>query len=184
VSGLIGRQAQEIATLAMQPSNILRPAQEVADIQVWEHHKEQTIETAADILDTKRQSLIIARLGQGLFKERVLKTERFCRVTRVEKLEQLRASLCKPWRDATDDERLNGENGLLVSPSIDHLFDRGFISFEEQGRLIISPVAHRESRRKMGVETEIPVDVGPFSSGQQSFLDNHRNSVSLQSLRT
>jgi hypothetical protein len=39
--------------------------------------------------------------------------------------------------------RLNGENGLLLTPSIDHLFDRGFISFEDSGKLIISPVAHR-----------------------------------------
>jgi putative restriction endonuclease len=184
LTGLIGRQAQEIATLAMQPSRILRPAAEVADIEVWEHHIEQTIENAADIIDTQRQSLIIARRGQGLFKERVLKIEKCCRVTKVERLEHLRASHCKPWRDATNEERLNGENGLLLTPSIDHLFDRGFISFEDQGRLIISPVAHRESLGKMGIETEIPINVGSFSSGQRSFLEHHRSSVFLQSLRT
>ena len=50
------------------------------------------------------------------------------------------ASHCKPWRDATNEERVDGENGLLLTPSIDHLFDRGFIGFEDNGRLIISPV--------------------------------------------
>jgi hypothetical protein len=45
----------------------------------------------------------------------------------------------------TNEERLNGENGLLLTPSIDHLFDRGFIGYEDNGVLIISPVAHRPS---------------------------------------
>ena len=42
------------------------------------------------------------------------------------------ASHCKPWRDATNEERLDDENGLLLTPSVDHLFDRGFIGFEDR----------------------------------------------------
>jgi putative restriction endonuclease len=55
------------------------------------------------------------------------------------------ASHIKPWCESTNEERLNGENGLLLTPSIDHLFDRGFISFEDNGELLISDVAHKES---------------------------------------
>ena len=62
---------------------------------------------------------------------------------------------CKPWRDATNDERLDGENGLLLTPSIDHLFDRGFIGFEDGGRLIISPIAHKPSLAKPAVECSV-----------------------------
>jgi hypothetical protein len=177
--GIIGRQAQELAATAVAPG-LLRPAAETSDMEIWEHHLEQTIESEAGISDTERQSLIIARRGQGLFKERVLRLERACRVTRVDRLEHLRASHCKPWRDSSNEERLNGENGLLLTPSIDHLFDRGFISFEDDGRLIVSPVAHAESLQKMGVETRSPVNVGTFSEGQRRFLDYHRNAVLLQ----
>jgi putative restriction endonuclease len=92
-------------------------------------------------------------------------------------------SHCKPWRDSTNEERLNGENGLLMTPSIDHLFDRGFISFEDKGTLIISPVAHRASLQRMGIDTTKVVKVGGFTSGQKQFLDFHRNSVLLQSVR-
>jgi hypothetical protein len=106
-----------------------------------------------------------------------MRIEKFCRVTKVENPIHLRASHCKPWRDSTNAERLNGENGLLLTPTIDHLFDRGFISFEDAGRLIISPVAHNESLRRMGIDTEQPVNVGVFSQGQPAFLDYHRNSV-------
>src|SRR3954447_15463098 len=92
-------------------------------------------------------------------------------------LSHLLASHCKPWRDSTNEERLNGENGLLLTPSIDHLFDRGFIGFDDSGTLIISPVAHKPSLAKMGIETERVVNVGGFSQGQRKFLDFHRNSV-------
>jgi putative restriction endonuclease len=78
---------------------------------------------------------------------------------------------------------LNGENGLLLTPSIDHLFDRGFISFEDSGRLIIAPVAHTQSLQRMGVATDQAVNVGAFSEGQRQFLDYHRNSVLLRASR-
>jgi len=95
----------------------------------------------------------------------------------------LRASHCKPWRDSTNEERLNGENGLLLTPSIDHLFDRGFIGFEDNGQLIVSPVAHRASLHRMGIETTKIVNVGSFTSGQKKFLDFHRSAVLLQSVK-
>jgi putative restriction endonuclease len=181
--GLIGRQASELAEAARQQPELVRPPAETADIEMWEHHIEKTIEGREDLPETERESLIVARRGQGLFKDRVMRIERFCRVTKVENPVHLRASHCKPWRDSSNEERLNGENGLLLTPSIDHLFDRGFISFEDAGRLIISPVAHSESLRRMGVETEAPVNVGVFSQGQRAFLEYHRNSVLLQRRR-
>jgi putative restriction endonuclease len=179
---LMGRQAQDLVATAQRPV-LERPATGSADVEVWEHHLEEFIEAAEDIPATDRQALIVARRGQGLFKERVMQIERFCRVTKVEKVEHLRASHCKPWRDSNNEERLNGENGLLLTPSIDHLFDRGFISFEDTGRLIISPVAHPDSLRKMGIDTQAPVNVGLFSQGQRTFLHYHRDFVFLQTQR-
>jgi hypothetical protein len=101
----------------------------------------------------------------------------------VDNISHLLASHCKPWRDSSNEERLNGENGLLLTPSIDHLFDRGFIGFETSGDLIISPVAHKPSLQRMGVETNRSVNVGKFTEGQRHYLDYHRNSVLLQIAR-
>jgi hypothetical protein len=89
------------------------------------------------------------------------------------------ASHCKPWRDSPNEERLDGENGLLLTPTIDHLFDRGFISFEDDGDLLVSPVAHRESLLRMGLDASRSINVGGFSSGQKHFLDYHRKKVFL-----
>jgi hypothetical protein len=71
-------------------------------------------------------------------------------------------------------------NGLLLTPTIDHLFDRGFISFENSGELLISPVAHEDSLNKMGIITDSVVNVGGFAEPQKEFLEFHRDSVFLK----
>jgi putative restriction endonuclease len=176
--GLIGQEMAPIALLATK----VRPVS-MDDLDSWERKIEQVVLDDSSIPETDRLAIIRARKGQGLFKERVGKIESKCRITCVEDPVHLVASHCKPWRDSTNEERLNGENGLLLTPSIDHLFDRGFIGFEDNGRLIISPVAHRPSLQQMGIDTKKIVNVGGFTSGQKQFLDFHRNAVLLQSIR-
>jgi putative restriction endonuclease len=180
--GLIGTAA---TALFAQPSqhDFMTATQAVnSDVELWEHHLETEVEKAA-LPQTEREALITARRGQGLFKQRVMLIEQRCRITLVDNPAHLVASHCKPWRDATNEERLDGENGLLLTPSIDHLFDRGFIGFEDSGLLIISPVAHHASLGRMGVETEAVLNVGGFSEDQRRFLDYHRNSVLLRANR-
>jgi putative restriction endonuclease len=152
-----------------------------ADLERWEHQIETELDRNSAILPTEREDLIIARRGQGIFKQPVMQIEKRCRITGVENRDHLRASHCKPWRDATNDERLDGENGLLLTPSIDHLFDRGFISFEGDGALIISPVAHLPSLKRMGVPPD-DFRAGGFSSGQRRFLEYHRDAVLLRAV--
>jgi hypothetical protein len=63
---------------------------------------------------------------------------------------------------------------------MDHLFDRGFISFGDSGLLIVSPLANPPSLNLMGVATDRIINVGTFTQGQEQFLDYHRESVLLQ----
>jgi hypothetical protein len=180
---LIGPEASLITAQAQQANGTVLSQVINGDIDMWEHHLEQEVAQNPQLNDTQRGALIMARRGQGVFKERVMRIERRCRITLVENPVHLRASHCKPWRDSTDQERLDGENGLLLTPSVDHLFDRGFISFEDSGELIVSPVAHRTSLERMGVVTNRVVNVGPFTEGQKHFLNYHRDAVLLRSVR-
>ena len=72
------------------------------------------------------------------------------------------------------------KKGLPLTPSIDHLFDRGFISFENDGRLLISPVSQAQSLRRMGIMTDTVLNVGGFSEGQRRHLEYHREAVFLE----
>jgi hypothetical protein len=171
---LIGQEASPL----LQATESVEPLV-TDDLEFWEGQIEKTITQNTTISETERIALVRSRIGQGLFKDRVKKIETRCRITQVDNPTHLIASHCKPWRDANNEERLNGENGLLLTPSIDHLFDRGFIGFENNGELIISPVAHRPSLQRMGIKTDKAVNVGTFTQGQREFLEFHRESVLL-----
>ncbi len=176
--GLIGKEAASVGDVGHEISKIERdsPAPE-RDIEEWERRVE--IEIAADtaIRETERTALVQARRGQGLFRDNVRSVEHACRITKVERMEHLIASHVQPWRDSSNDQRLDGENGLLLTPTVDHLFDKGFISFEDTGQLIVSPVADRRSLKRMGIDPESGVNVGTFSQGQRRYLEFHRENV-------
>lgn len=151
-------------------------------LEDWEQRQQKIIESGQDIPETTRKALVQARIGQGLFKRNVMRWESACRITKVTNPTHLIASHIKPWRESDNEERLSAGNGLLLTPSIDHLFDRGFISFADDGELIISPIADQDSLHKMGVPTECGITVGRFNTDQSHFLDYHRNEILLKSV--
>lgn len=175
---LIGREARTIVDGLRIEDRPEMPA--AIGLVEWEAHEMERVLADQQIPDTTRQAVVMARRGQGLFKQNVQRIERICRITKVDQVEHLRASHCKPWRDSNNSERLDGENGLLLTPDVDHLFDRGFIGFEDDGRVLVSPVAHRESLRKMGLEEALRGNVGAFTEGQKAYLSFHRESVFLE----
>lgn len=153
---------------------------ELKGVSEWEEIEIKKIREDAHIPETERQALVKARIGQGRFKKNVLQIERACRITKVTNEAHLIASHIKPWRESGNDERLAAGNGLLLTPTIDHLFDRGFISFGDDGETLVSSVADHESFVKMGVNPEEPPQVGLFNGDQKHFLEYHRKSVFLQ----
>lgn len=128
-----------------------------------------------DMGPTFKDQLIKARRGQGVFRSNVLLTEESCRVTRVDDPKHLRASHIKPWKVANDSERLSGFNGLLLSPHIDHLFDKGYISFSNNQELLVVPDVKADLLEKWGIDAG--ARVGDFNRDQQSFLEFHRIEV-------
>lgn len=113
--------------------------QDIVEAEVADDEGESLLKSRLDIPETEKEQLIKARRGQGLFRSRVELLEAGCRITGVTERSHLRASHTKPWRDSSDFEKLDGNNGLLLAPHIDHLFDRGYISFEDSGVLLVSP---------------------------------------------
>lgn len=176
---LLGAEARDF--VLARPSAKAQDTGTAVGLVEWEEHELSRLQADITVPETERQAIVLARRGQGLFKRRVMLIETACRLTRVDQEQHLRASHCKPWRDASNQERLDGENGLLLTPTIDHLFDRGFISFADDGLVIVSPVAHRESLQKMGIDPGAPPRVGSFSSGQRRYIEYHRENVLLRS---
>lgn len=122
--------------------------------------------------------LVEVRKKQALFRRRLLGVEKACRLTGVADLRFLRASHIKPWAAcATGDERTDGHNGVLLTPSADLLFDRGWITFENKGALVVADALPKDVHKRLGIKLNSGRMCGAFSNQQQSYLEYHRNKV-------
>jgi hypothetical protein len=141
---------------------------------------EEALRRDDNLDETTRRAVVEARRGQGRFRLNVEAVEQACRVTQVSDRRLLRASHIKPWRAcASNAERLDGQNGLLLSPNVDHLFDRGYISFRDDGQMLISPQIDAQEIARLGVAVAPPPHVGRFIPGQAAYLEFHRANVFL-----
>lgn len=121
---------------------------------------------------TTKAQLIQARMGQGRFRKSVLAREQACRLTGITQPGCLVASHIKPWADCDDHERLDDANGLMLAPHVDHLFDTGQISFQDNGQLIVSPALDRAVLQAWHlVEAS---NAGEFTPDQRRYLAYHR----------
>jgi hypothetical protein len=157
--------------------------------ELLEDAVEQRIQADLTLDDTVKKSVIQARRGQGRFRTNVEAVERSCRLTGITNPALLIASHIKPWRlcEAAQ-ERLDGMNGLLLTPDADLLFDRGFISFEDDGQVMVSPRVDHEDLRRLGLgqltwepfgvgEAPATWRAGAFAAGQQGYMAFHRKDV-------
>jgi len=127
-----------------------------------------------EITEYEKLQLIKARTGQGLFRDNVLQIEKHCRVTGLSDTRFLVAGHIKPWRHSSNEEKVDGNNGLMLSPHIDRLFDQGWISFSDFGEVIIAEESIKKILEQWGLKLG---NVGKFSKPQCTFLDYHRTNI-------
>lgn len=135
--------------------------------------EEDTLQTGK----TETESVTKIRIGQEKFRKSLLDFwGGACTVTNIKnKKELLRASHIKPWRDASSNERLNKYNGLLLTPNLDVLFDSGFITFDDSGKIIISSKMSHTDLHKMGVTKKM--SLREIHQRHKIFLEYHRENI-------
>ena len=121
---------------------------------------------------TERSGLVTSRVGQGYYRQQIIeKWEGKCPVTQSELLKILISSHIVPWSECNDKERLDVENGILLSPNVDSLFDKHLISFSDNGQMIISERLSTEELKKLGIPVGITIKV---TEGMKKYLQRHR----------
>jgi hypothetical protein len=148
------------------------------ETQAADHVAASRLDYDAALTASVRDRQVKARRGQSLFRFRVFQIESACRLTGIANPDLLIASHIKPWRlCATTHERLDGANGLLLTPHVDRLFDRGLISFSDDGEVLRSAGLARDDLARLGLDLACRRNVGSFSPKQRAYLDYHRGSV-------
>ncbi len=182
-NGLQGVYLTEISShfgqllIQLSQANLPLISQELAPTFEEDSDYEIDLEIKANNLEGElvKVQLVKARRGQGIFKSNVRQIEKSCRITGVGNIRHLRASHIKPWSKSSNQEKLDGFNGLLLSPHVDHLFDQGFISFKNDGELIVAKRLSRDVLSRWSIPS--PQNVGKFRTRQIPYLEFHRDVV-------
>jgi hypothetical protein len=133
--------------------------------------------TSALPRSTEVERLVVQRIGQDVFRDAVLEYwEGRCAVTGLGVPTLLRASHIKPWSDCESDaERLDVFNGLLLAPHLDALFDAGFVTFGDDGALVISAELDADAQRCLGLH--VTVRLNGLADRHRGYLAWHRERV-------
>ncbi len=122
---------------------------------------------------TERSGLVTSRVGQGAYRKSILHRWSYrCAASGYGDTRILIASHIHPWKDSTDDQRLDVDNGILLSPDFDALFDKHLISFENTGKIILLDKYDKGELQSLGISGKERIN--NLSEGNKMYLAKHR----------
>lgn len=128
----------------------------------------------ADLSTTEKAALVQCRVGQGVFRSQLLEEWQRCPLTGCDDPTLLRASHIKPWRASDNTERLDRFNGLLLAPNVDAVFDKGLITFDNSGRIVISNHLSEQNRVSLGIRDDAAIEL---NLARQPYMVHHHAHV-------
>jgi hypothetical protein len=132
----------------------------------------KNIENDDNLTNTEKENLVKCRIGQGDFRKKLINYWGGCSVTQCQDLAILIASHIKPWKTSTNKERLDFYNGFLLTPNLDKLFDKGYITFDNKGLIEISKIL--ENPILLGVDSNLKINI---KSEHLPYLEFHRSNI-------
>lgn len=132
------------------------------------------IESRADLTATMKETVIQSRIGQGVFRKDLVKAWGRCSFSGCDMVDILVASHIKPWRVSDDKERIDPFNGLLLLPNFDKLFDKGYITVEQSGKVKLSKYIQGENIEKLNLANLISI---PIQERHKPYLEFHNKVI-------
>ncbi len=118
-----------------------------------------------------KQALLKVRVNQGEFRKRILSRYSHCCLCDVHNPNFLIASHIKPWSESEPVEKLDIDNGLLLCPNHDALFDNGYISFGDDGKILISSSLSSNDLIALNINSNMRIQI---TEGNRKYLSYHR----------
>lgn len=168
-----------------QQTNYLVPSEHAIELQKLWNSSNIIIEDAlnsndlenlinVEITETEKEQVIKSRVGQSAFKKALLRNDKKCRLCGVSDERFLVASHIKPWSQSNNQERLDVNNGLLLCPNHDALFDKGYISFDDNGIIMISDSLVEGTKVFLNINESMNIRM---NEGQQHYMKWHRENL-------
>lgn len=145
-----------------------------------DHAYMEEIENDGQIPETEKTAIIQSRVGQGAFRKSLIdKYNGRCIITGIDHPDLLVASHIKPWAASSNKERLSVDNGLLLSATYDRLFDRGLITFDRYGKIILSSQIGAENIKRLGLSQGVKFNL-QINKSMNEYLSYHRDMLFVE----
>ena len=128
--------------------------------------------------ETEKQALIKIRLGHSKLKDEIIKIKSECEICGLRHNKLLIASHIKPWAKSDNLEKLDSENILLLCSMHDALFDKGLISFDNNGKILISKELSENEKALVNINENSCIII--VSEKQKKYLEYHRENIFLK----
>ena len=166
-----GFQSATIPLSKVAFDKILELAKVNKNVDLIETHNSLKNIENLDLTGDERETIIKSRIGHSKFKELLRLENQCCPICGLNASSLLIASHIKPWSKSNEMEKVDKNNGFLLCPNHDYLFDKGFISFDEEGRLLISSLLKEEDIEILGLNRKIQLDL---SNEKKEYIKWHR----------
>ena len=118
-----------------------------------------------------------ARIGPGPYRRDLIRLwGGRCSISEYENTDFLIASHIKPWRDCDKKESLDPNNGLLLTPNYDRAFDKGLITFGDDGEIVVSNKLACEDLISLGIKNKARIRL-QLTEAQRRYLKYHRTRI-------
>ena len=134
--------------------------------------KIKNLEDSKKLSAREKEALIKIRIGQSQFRQKLIDYWKGCSVTQYKDERLLIASHIKPWKDSDNHEKLDTYNGLLLTPNLDKLFDRGYISFNDEGCILFSNSLNDKEDLFLNENMQVKIE-----NEHKTYLKFHRDNI-------
>ena len=129
---------------------------------------------SSNLKGDEKEALTKIRVNQGVFRKNLINRYGMCCVCGINDENLLIASHIKPWSDSKPEEKLDTDNGFLLCPDHDKLFDKGYISFYDNGSMLISKVLKDQDKKLLNISDDIKIEI---TNNNKKYLKYHREHI-------
>ena len=124
-----------------------------------------------NVLGSEKEVITKVRVNQSKFRQKLIRRYGKCVLCGMDVKDLLIASHIKPWSESSGKEKTSVDNGLLLCPNHDKLFDQGYIAFENDGSILISSLISKDNYKLLGINNKMKIKV---SKESKPFIEYHR----------
>ena len=145
-------------------------------------HTTKTEKDSIDLNKAKKNKagqIAQARVGQGEYRRKLLEECECCPFTLVNDERLLIASHIKPWAKSNDREKIDPKNGFSLTPTYDKLFDQGYITFNRDFTVKVSPWISPMNQKRLHIYDNMKLKKleKQIDDKREKYLEYHRKYI-------